>query len=125
MSNKITIESLFSDSGPFNEEEVVTALLPHLIIQKNSKEIFFKDTKLSAEQKILAYGLAKKLLKSQSLIESEMITAAEVAEKTGIKKGTIDPAFKSLREKRGFLVGRKEYEIANQKIKEILDFLIK
>jgi len=61
----------------------------------------------------LLYGLAKKLLKAKGHIESEMITAQEIHKKTGIKKGTIDPTFKKLKES-GYLVGKGEYEIQRQ-----------
>jgi DNA-binding MarR family transcriptional regulator len=121
-TEKPTIESLFSDSGPFDEAEVVKALQPHVTIQKSTNEIFFKGGQLSTQQRVLAYGLAKKLLRSKSLIETESITAQELHKKTGIKKGTIDPAFKVLREK-GLLVGKRDYEIPTSKIHDIIEIL--
>ena len=119
---KPTIEALFSDSGPFDEAEVVKGLQPHITIQKPSNSIFFKDMRLSTEHRILAYGLAKKLLKWKGLIDSETISAQEFHEKTGIKKGSVDPTFKALREK-GLLVGRREYEIPAYKIPQIIQML--
>lgn len=122
MSEKMTIDDLFSDSGPFNEGEVVKTLQPLLTIQKGSNAIFFKDMKLSVEQRILSYGLAKKLLKAKGKIESELMTAVDLSKEMSIKKGTIDPVLKKLREK-GFLLGKKEKEIPNQKINEIIKLL--
>ena len=119
---KPTIDALFSDSGPFDEGEVVKGLQPHITIQKPSNSIFFKDTRLSTEHRILAYGLAKKLLKWKGLIESETISAQEFHEKTGIKKGSVDPTFKALREK-GLLVGKREYEIPAYKLHQIIQML--
>lgn len=116
---KHTVEDLFSDSGPFDEAEVVKAIQPIITIQKATNDIFLKNSSLKADQSILAYGLAKKLLKTKGLIDSEMITAVELHKKTGIKKGTIDPTFQRLR-KDGYLVGKVEYEIPTSKISEIV-----
>lgn len=119
---KLTIEDLFSDKGEYDEDVLVEVLFPHITIQKNTNNIFFKGTKLSVDKKILAYALAKKLLKSKGLIDSEIITAQEIHEKTGIKKGTIDPNFKKLREE-GSLMGKGEYEVPAYKIQEVLTIL--
>ena len=77
---------------------------------------------MPAEQRILIYGLAKKLLKTKGLIDSEMITAQEIQKKTGIKKGTIDPTFKKLKDT-GYLVGKGKYEIPIHKIADTLEQL--
>lgn len=122
MTNPIKLEDLFSDSGPFDEAEVLAALHPAVTIQNSTKHIFIKNDQLSAEQKILAYGLAKKLLKFKGLVDNEMITAQEVHEKTGMKKGTIDPKFKSLREK-GLILGKKDYEIPTHTVKKVIEML--
>jgi hypothetical protein len=115
MTEKLTIDALFSDTGPFDEESVIKALQRHVTIQRKTNRIYFKETRLSVGEKILAFGLAKKLLKSKSLLESDMLTAVEFQEATGIKKGSVDPAFKGLKDK-GLLVGKREYEIPTNKI---------
>lgn len=117
-----TIEDLFSDSGPFNEAEVVQALQPLITIQRSTNKIFFKGVRLPADRKILAYGLAKKLLKERGLVDNGLITAQKVHESTGIKKGTVDPTFKSLKEG-GFLVGKGKYEIPAHKIQAVIQLL--
>jgi hypothetical protein len=119
---KPTIDALFSDSGPFDEGEVVKALRGHVTIQRSTNKIFLKDSPISVDKKILAYGLAKKLLNIKGLIENEFITAQEFHEITGIKKGTVDPAFKVLKDK-GFLVGKREYEIPTNKVSVIIQKL--
>jgi len=120
--NRPTVDDLFSDSGPFDEATVVEALKPFITIQKTTNEIFFKTTSQTAEQRILLYGLAKKLLKAKGHIESEMITAQEIHKKTGIKKGTIDPTFKKLKES-GYLVGKGEYEIPTPRVSDAVNLL--
>ncbi|HEY4479222.1 MAG TPA: hypothetical protein VI981_02615 [Candidatus Paceibacterota bacterium] len=121
---KNTIDDLFSDSGPFDEAEVVKAIQPFVTIQKATNEIFFKSSSQTTEQRILIYGLAKKLLKTKGLIESEMITAVEVQKKTSIKRGSIDPTFKKLKEN-GFLVGKIDYEIPIPKIPDVIKVINK
>lgn len=116
---KHTIDTLFSDSGAFDEAELVGALHAHVTIQRSTNRIYFKDSRLPVDRKILAYGLAKKLLNSKGLVESEMLTAKEFHEMTGIKKGTIDPAFKMLKDK-GLLVGKGEYEVPVHKIPSVI-----
>jgi len=124
MSESIhSVEDLFTDSGPFDESEVVVAIKPYLVIQKGTNAIFLnsKEIKtLSSELKVLVYGLAKKLLRMKELLEEEFLTAKEVHQQTGLKKGTVDPTFKKLKES-GLLVGKGKYEIPNSKVVEILE----
>lgn len=117
-----TLEDLFSDSGPFDESAVVKAIHPFVTIQKLTNGIFFKESSLTNEEKILVYGLTKKLLKAKGLIDEEMITATEINKKTGIKKGSVDPGIQSLK-KKGFLVGKIDYEIPVHKITQIINSL--
>lgn len=117
-----TLDDLFSDSGPFDESAVIKTIHPFITIQKSTNAIFFKESSLTNEEKILVYGLAKKLLKVKGLIDEEMITALEVNKKTGIKKGSVDSTFKALKEK-GFLVGKIDYEIPVHKIIQIINSL--
>jgi hypothetical protein len=120
MENKgISIETLFTDSGPFEEKEVIEVIHPFVTIQRTSNEIFFKEADLTSDLKILIFALTKKLLKHNNLIESEFITAPEVNKKTGLKKGTIDPTIKKLKDN-GYLVGKGEYEIPIHKISTII-----
>lgn len=118
------LEDLFSDAGPFDESAVVQAIMPFITIQKNSNEIFFKESDLTVDERILVYGLARKLLKTKGVIESDFITALDFHKKTGIKKGSVDPMFKKLKDS-GMLVGKKEYEIPNHKIAEIIKLVTK
>jgi hypothetical protein len=120
--NGHTLEDLFSDSGMFDEKEAVRVLLPLVTIQKSTNQVFIKDNGITNEKKILAYCLAKKLLKVRGRIEDDFVSAQEVHKMTGIKKGTIDPMFKVLKE-RGLLVGKGQQEIPTPKVKEVIDIL--
>jgi len=123
MTNKPDVlDALFSDGGIFDEEEAVKALQPHLTIQRSTSKVFFKESKLSVVKKILAYALAKKLLMSRKLIDSDLITAIEFKKATGINKNTIDTSFKTLKDKR-FLVGKLKYELSVHKIPTIVQML--
>lgn len=119
-----TLDDLFSDAGPFDESAVVKAIMPFITIQKNTNEIFFKESDLTIDERILVYGLTKKLLKTKSVIENELLTALEFHKKTGIKKGSVDPMFKKLKDS-GMLVGKKEYEIPNHKVSDVIKLITK
>jgi len=118
------LEDLFSDAGPFSEAEVVKAIKPFVFIQKDTNDVYFQESKLTVDERILVYGLTKKLLKHKGRIESEVITALEVHEKTGLKKGSIDPMFKKLKDE-GFLVGKIKYEIPMLKVLEVIKIINK
>lgn len=119
-----TLDDLYSDAGPFDESAVVKAIMPFITIQKNTNEIFFKESDLTVDERILVYGLTKKLLKTKGVIENDLITALEFHKKTGIKKGSVDPMFKKLKDS-GVIVGKKEYEIPNHKVSEIIKLITK
>lgn len=116
------VEDLFSANGGFDEAELVLAIKPFVTIQESTKQIFIKNSTLTAEKQILVYGVAKKLLKAKQHIESEMITAVEIQKTLKIKKGTIDPIFMKLK-KSGFLIGKGNYEIPASKISEVINLL--
>lgn len=115
------IEKLFTDTGPIHEKEVVEALGPFVLIQRQTKDIFLKNLeRLTVEEKIITYALAKKLLKIRGYTNNDIISASEIHKKIGIKKGSVDYAFKRLRES-GLLVGRgKNYEVPNHKVDKIV-----
>ncbi len=119
------IEELFSDAQPINEKAVVEALKPHITIQRDSKDIYLKNSgKLTIDEKVLVYSLAKKLLKLKGLVEQEAVSANEFYKRTGVKKGSVDSAFKKLRED-GLLVGSgQNYEIPNYKIDEVVAMML-
>lgn len=118
----LAVEDLFSDSGPVDEQAILKTLMPLLTIQKSTNQIFFKDVKLTANERILAFALAKKLLKAKNIIENEMVNAIEICKSTGLKRGTVDPCFKALKES-GLLVGKSEREIPNHQINKIIKML--
>jgi len=121
-SQDLKFEDLFSDNGAFDERSILSCLHPLVIIQKETNKIFFKDTKLTARQKILAYGLAKKLLKHKGLIDSETITALEVYNAGDMPRGTVDVTFKQLRDDR-ILIGKIKYEIPGHQVSRVIKLL--
>lgn len=129
MANKRTeglTEGLFTDSGPVDLEKLVAVLEPLVKVKRDSKEIFLtpKGQKLSAKQKVLVYILTRKALKLDGEEDSESVSAAKVDKGLGgVPKGTIDAAFKELREK-SLLTGKgKNYEVPNYRVSGILEDL--
>lgn len=124
MEKKSPIDDLYTNAGPFDVDAAARALKPLIAIQNDTHEIHLKNEyKVSVETKILAFALAKKLLAMERRIDSEFVSAAEISDSTGLKKGTVDPAFKNLREgKNGFLMGKgQRYEIPRYRVPAVID----
>jgi len=117
---KSFIEELYTDSGPFDEERVVKVLKSVVSVQRGEHLLVYRrGISLKADDKILTYGLVKKLLHRQGEVEESNISGKEVCMKTGLKSGTVDPAIKKLKEK-GILVGKGSYEIPVHEVDHIL-----
>jgi len=49
-----------------------------------------------------------------------MVSAQELSEKTGLKKGSVDPTFQSLKASTLLIGSKKDYEIPNHHIDEVI-----
>src|SRR5437868_5833796 len=110
---KSLLEDLYSDSGAFDAKRVVETLKPILSIKRGGSEVYFtgEGHSLKNEDKMLAFCLVKKLLKSEGVIEDAGTSGKEIHEQTELPKGTVDPAMQKLK-KEGFLAGSgSSYEI--------------
>ena len=117
------IEELYTDSGPFDEKRVVAILKSLVSVQRDEHLLVYRPgISLKADDKVLVYGLVKKLLHRQGVVEDSRITGKEVTLKTGLKSGTVDPTIKKLKEK-GLLVGKGSYEIPVHSVEQILSSL--
>lgn len=124
MSSKITIDDLYSDSGTFNQEDVLLMLKGKIVFSRENEIVFNTDpTKLKVQNAILLYTLAKKILKANQRIEDEIITYSEVIEKTKINKNTIGVVIKRLKDKNILMKSGAGYEIPAFKIKEVLELI--
>lgn len=125
MTKQNLLEELYSDSGPFDISATIAQIKPFVRFQRETNKIYLTDAgiEVSVDQKALLYGIGKKLLKSQILIDQESFSAKEVSDELGIKKGTIDPVFQTLR-KKGLILGKKSnYTIPNDKVNKIFNLL--
>ncbi len=125
--NQSIIEDLYTDTGEFDRERVVSALKAILTIQRGEHTVFFKkDAELKAEDKILAYALVKKLLKNEGVVETSSVSGKEIKKQTDVKGGTVDSAIKKLKDTDGLLVGSgSSYEIPAHKVETIVERLEK
>lgn len=97
------LDELFTDSGSQIEPAVIAALLkPFIRINRETQRVLFtpKGMKLTANNKIILFILARKVTFMQSLNPSEVVAPKEVKEELGknIPAGTIDAALKRLSE---------------------------
>lgn len=126
MTEKASVlEELYTDGGEFDATRVVAALKPVLTIQRGGDRIFYtkEGHALKNEDKVLAYCLVKKLLKSEGVVEESGVSGKELHEKTEIPKGTIDPMIPKLK-KEGLLAGSgKSYEIPARRVDTVIERL--
>lgn len=97
------LDELFTDSGSQIEPSSIAAVLkPFLRINRENKRVLFTPDgmKVTANNKIILFILARKAMHMQAVIESESVTPKEVKEELGknIPAGTIDAALKRLSE---------------------------
>jgi biotin operon repressor len=120
------LEELYTDGAGFDAERAATVLKLLLTIQRGSHAVFFKkSTSLTEEDKVLAYMLVKKLLKSEGATDTSEVSGKEIKKQTGVKSGTVDAAIKKLRED-GLITGSgSNYEIPAHEVEEIIDRLEK
>jgi hypothetical protein len=121
---KSLLEDLYTDSGGFDAERTAAVLKSLLSIQRGSHAVFFKkEANLKEEDKVLAYMLVKKLLKSQGATDTSEVSGKEIKKQTAVKSGTVDAAIKKLREDRLITGSGSNYEIPAHEVETILDRL--
>ena len=121
---KSLLEELYTDGGGFDAERAVSVLKSLLAIQRETQAVFFKKGNLLKEEdKVLAYIIVKKLLKSEGATEVSGVSGSEIKKQTSIKSGTVDAAIKKLREE-GLITGSgTNYEIPAHEVETVLDRL--
>ena len=120
------LEELYTDSGGFDAERAAQALKQLLTIQRGDHAVFFKkDAALKEEDKVLAYMLVKKLLKSEGATENSGVSGKEIKKQTNVKSGTVDGAIKKLKAD-GLITGSgSNYEIPAHEVEGIVNRLAK
>ncbi len=124
MTNKITIDDLYSDAGAFDEEAVLTILKGKVVFTKENEVLFAVDpTKLKARNAILLYALAKKVLMANKKIDDEIITNAEVIDKVKLTKSNVGVTIMRLKDKKILMPSGSGYELPTFKVAEVLNSL--
>lgn len=101
--NQQSLEDLLIDEEDLNEELLSEVLIEYIRIGNNSGSIITKPGfhELNSQQKVAVVLLAQKARKELGLAESKWIGPTEIAEASGIKKGTVYPAAKAIEEEHG------------------------
>lgn len=124
MTNKITIEDLYSDAGTFDEEAVLIMLKGKIVFTKENEILFAVDpTKLKARDAILLYALAKKVLMANKKIDDEIITNAEILDKAKLTKSNVGVTIMRLKDKKILMPSGSGYELPTFKVAEVLNSL--
>lgn len=96
---KDELENLLVDGRELDKKLVSELLSPYLRIDRETLDIRPQDTwdSLKAHIKILLYLLARKAMIALDLnLPEESASATEIMHKTGLKKGTVNPALRQL-----------------------------
>lgn len=126
MDKQSLLDELYTDSGGFDRDRVVKVLKEILTIQRGEHTIFFKkEANLKEEDKVLAFALVKKLLKSEGVADTSGVSGKEVKGQTSVKAGTVDAAMKKLKEDGLLVGGGSNYEIPAHQVEEVVDRLEK
>lgn len=114
-------EKIFTDQKAVDPKELTAILESFVRINSETLEIFFTDEgyKLTVPQRIILFLLAKKVLKIAEKIEREETAPKEIFDATKIKKGSIDPAVKQLREKGWIIHLGTGYLVPNYQISKL------
>ena len=124
MTNKITIEDLYSDAGTFDEESVLQTLKGKIVFTRENDVLFTIDpTKLKARNAILLYALAKKVLKNNQKIDDEIITNTEIIDKAKLKKSNVGVTIMRLKDKKILMPSGSGYELPTFKVTEVLELI--
>ncbi len=124
MTNKITIDDLYSDAGTFDQEGVLTMLKGKVVFTKENEVLFTVDpTKLKARNAILLYALAKKVLRVNNKIDDEIITNAEILDKAKLTKSNVGVTIMRLKDKKILMPSGSGYELPTFKVAEVLNSL--
>ena len=126
---KDELENLLVDGKELDRKLVAEILSPYLRIDRETLDIRPRDTwdSLKSHIKILLYLLARKAMIALDLnLPEESASATEIMYKTGLKKGTVNPALREL-----FEVGaveqteKRRYLIPNYAIEKVKTIILK
>lgn len=124
MSKPLSIDDLYTDTGTFDQQKVLEALQSKVAFTRDNEILFTADpTKMKARDVIILYALAKKVLKVNSKIENEIITNAEILDKTKINKNTVNVTIMRLKEKKLLIASGSGYELPMFKVNEVISLL--
>jgi hypothetical protein len=123
---KSLLEDLYTDSGGFDEDRAVAVLKKVLSIQRGTHTVIFhRNTPLKEADKVLAFMLMKKLLKSDGAVESSAVSGKQIKAETDVKPGTVDFTIKTLKEEGVISGSGSNYELVTREIDGIVDRLEK
>ena len=117
------LESLLVNGKEMDKKLVAEILEPYLRIDKETCDIrpLSSWSDLRANVKILLYLIARKAMAALDLpLSEEKVSATEIIQKTGLKKGTVNPALRNLFEDRVIEQSKdRKYYIPNHVLEKV------
>ncbi len=124
------LESLLVNGRELDKKLVQEILSPFLRIDKETCDIrpLSSWSELRAKTRILLYLVARKAIVALGLpLAEERASATEIMQKTGMRKGTVNPALRSLLEDDRLIEQSEDrkYYVPNYAIEEVKAMVIK
>lgn len=125
-NTQATLEDLYVDEEAMNEQLLATTLAPYIRIGKQSGDLVLQSSfdDLTTKQKITVVLLAQKGRYGLEVVENEWLTPTEIANISGIKKGTVYPTIRELeREERLADNEDGQYRIPTHNLQTARDYI--
>ena len=117
------LEGLLVSGKEVDKKLVAEILVPYLRIDKETCDIrpLSSWSDLKTNIKILLYLIARKAMVAKGLpLSEERASATEIMQKTGLKKGTVNPALRNLFKARVIEQSKdKKYYIPNHALEKV------
>jgi DNA-binding transcriptional ArsR family regulator len=119
------LDDVFVDEEEMNEKLIAEVLCERVNIGQNEGQIYFENEfeNLNAARKLGTVLVARKAVEHRDVVEDQKVGPSELAEITGMKKGTVDPALKKLREKNLAKSDNGSYYVPNPNLSKMKDFI--
>lgn len=120
-------DDVFVDEDEMNEELIGSILKDRINIGNEGGKLYFREgfSELSsAAQKLAVVLTARKAAAQEGVIDKEEIGPSGLTEKTGLKKGTVDSALKTLRDKNLAKSDDGSYHVPNPNLRDVKEFVV-
>lgn len=125
--NMSELQKIFVKGDDLDKKLLAEILSPFLTVDAETKKIYFTENgyNQTTEKKIILFLLAHKAMFVEGITNSEGLLPASLISSLGLKRGTVHPLLKKMREKGLAMAVNGEYVIPNHHLYRIKKLLMK